>query len=58
MNAVHEGFTGEDARFPRLMKDGFRIKGAEADRLFDEDMLAGAERLDSPFGMAVCGVAM
>ena len=52
MNAVHEGFAGEPARFPRLMKDGFRIKGAEADWLFDEDMLAGAERLDSPLGVS------
>jgi hypothetical protein len=46
------------AKTPALlgfMIDRIGIIGAQRDRLFHEHMLAGADRLDRPFGMAGVG---
>lgn len=52
MQAVHIGLAGEDPGLVGLVIDGLGLMRRERDGLFHQHMLARADRLDRPFGMA------
>ena len=55
MQAVHEGFAQEGAGLAGGVHHGVGLKGGEAHRLFDENVLAGLGGLDGPLRVARMG---
>ncbi|MOA34845.1 hypothetical protein D3C78_1562540 [compost metagenome] len=55
VQAIHIGLAGKDACLSRLVENGVGIVGGKRNRFLHQYILAGADGLDRPFGMAGMG---